>query len=208
MNALTLITAMLLSAPAESSQTVIVVVGAAGEEQYAEKFDTWADRWEAAADKAGAKSIRIGSNKPGSTADRDALKQHLEAAAKQPPQALWLVLIGHGTFDGRKAKLNLRGADVSAEELAEWLKPVSAPTAVVNCTSASGPFIRRLSAPDRVIVTATKSGYEHNYARFGEYMARPIKNVPLGLTRNGLEMINLSHERRNASYHGFSSARG
>jgi MYXO-CTERM domain-containing protein len=39
-------------------------------------------------------------------------------------------------------------------------------------------------------------------------MARPIKNVPLGLTRNGLEMINLSHERRNASYHGFSSARG
>jgi plasmid stabilization system protein ParE len=41
-----------------------------------------------------------------------------------------------------------------------------------------------------------------------KYMARPIKNVPLGLTRNGLEMINLSHERRNASYHGFSSARG
>jgi hypothetical protein len=40
------------------------------------------------------------------------------------------------------------------------------------------------------------------------HMARPIKNVPLGLTRNGLEMINLSHERRNASYHGFSSARG
>ena len=174
MNALTLIAAMLLTAPAERPQTVIVVVGAAGEKQYAERFNTWADRWEAAADKAGAKLVRIGSGQKTSTADRDVLKQHLNEAAKQPPQALWLVLIGHGTFDGRKAKLNLRGPDVTAEELAGWLKPLKVPTAVINCTSASGPFIHRLSAPGRVIVTATKSGYEHNYARFGDYMSAAI----------------------------------
>ena len=185
MNTLALITAMLLSAPTESSQTVIVVVGAAGEEQYAEKFDTWADRWEEAAEKAGAKLIRIGSDQETSTADRDALKQHLDQAAKQPPQALWLVLIGHGTFDGRKAKLNLRGPDVTAEELAGWLKPLKVPTAVINCTSASGPFIHRLSGTDRVIITATKSGYEHNYARFGDYMSAAIAGTQHDLDKDG-----------------------
>ena len=185
MNTLALISAMLLSAPADRTQTVIVVVGAAGEKQYAEKFDTWADRWEAAAEKAGAKFVHIGSDEKTSTADRDALKQHLDQAAKQPPQALWLVLIGHGTFDGRKAKLNLRGPDVTAEELAGWLKPVSAPTAVINCTSASGPFINRLSAPNRVIVTATKSGYEHNYARFGDYMSAAIAGTQHDLDKDG-----------------------
>ena len=33
------------------------------------------------------------------------------------------MLIGHGTFDGKDAKFNLRGPDVSDEELAQWLAP-------------------------------------------------------------------------------------
>ena len=45
---------------------------------------------------------------------------------------------------------------------------------IVNCASASGPFVNRLSGENRIVVTATKSGTEHNYARFGEYFARAI----------------------------------
>ena len=44
---------------------------------------------------------------------------------------------------------------------------------MINCASSSAPFINRLSAPDRVVVTATKSGYELNYARFGDYLSAP-----------------------------------
>ena len=39
-------------------------------------------------------------------------------------EPLWLVLIGHGTFDGRLAKFNLRGPDVTAGELNQWLGPI------------------------------------------------------------------------------------
>ena len=41
------------------------------------------------------------------------------AAEKAP--ALWIVLIGHGTFDGRVAKFNVPGPDFTDEELAEGL---------------------------------------------------------------------------------------
>ena len=87
---------------------------------------------------------------------------------------MWLVLIGHGTYARDVAKFNLRGPDVSAKELSEWLESVERPLVVVNCSSASGPFINRLSRTGRVIVTATKSGTEQNYARFGKYFAEAI----------------------------------
>ncbi len=45
---------------------------------------------------------------------------------------------------------------------------------MVDCTSSSGTFLTKLSGPGRVIVTATKSGQEQNYARFGEYLADAI----------------------------------
>ena len=45
--------------------------------------------------------------------DRDRLQQILEDAAETTDHELWLVLIGHGTFDGRTARFNLRGPDVS-----------------------------------------------------------------------------------------------
>jgi len=95
------------------------------------------------------------------------------------------VLIGHGTFDGKEAKFNLRGPDLSAAELADWLKPVRRPLAVINCASSSGPFINKLSATNRVIVTATKSGFEQNYARFGRYMAEAIVDPHADLDRDG-----------------------
>ena len=94
------------------------------------------------------------------------LKQALASEPTNSTAELWLVLIGHGTFDGKEAKFNLRGPDLSATDLAEWLKPFRRPVVVINCASSSSPFINKLSAPGRVIVTATKSGYEQNYARF------------------------------------------
>jgi hypothetical protein len=87
---------------------------------------------------------------------------------------LWLVLIGHGTNTRGVAKFNLRGPDVSAQELSQWLQPIQRPVVIVNCASASGPFVNALSAPNRIIVTATKSGSEQNFARFGKYFAQAI----------------------------------
>jgi hypothetical protein len=95
------------------------------------------------------------------------------------------VLIGHGTFDGKEAKLNLRGPDVSATELSEWLKPFQRPIAIIDTTSSSAPFLAKLAAPKRVIVSATRSGNEQNYARFGKYLAEALPDPKSDLDKDG-----------------------
>ena len=95
------------------------------------------------------------------------------------------MLIGHGTYDGREAKFNLRGPDVTDLELSEWLAPFKRPVVIINCASASGPFINRLSGNNRVVVTATKSGYEMNFARFGQYLAEAIADQRADLDKDG-----------------------
>jgi len=182
-------------------QTVIVVVGAAGEPEYAAQFAKWARLWEQACTRSNADFIVVGlsgtSDEVAETlkaekaepSDRtriqDLLSLQSRADATLAVSALWLVLIGHGTFDGRTAKFNLQGPDLSAAELAEWLKPVRRPMAVIDTASSSAPFLKELSAPGRIVISATKSGFEQNYARFGQYMAKAIIDPKADLDKDG-----------------------
>ncbi|HXT40591.1 MAG TPA: hypothetical protein VN887_11295 [Candidatus Angelobacter sp.] len=165
---------------------VIVVVGAPGEEEYGKSFEKCAGLLEQASREGGAKYHRVGTTNTNATAnDSDQLKQILAAEPKEGSGELWLVLIGHGTFDGKEAKFNLRGPDLSVEALADWLKPFRRPLAVIDCSSSSAPFLSKLSATNRVIVTATRSGYEQNYARFGEYLSEAIADPRADLDKDG-----------------------
>ncbi len=164
---------------------VIVVVGAAGTPDYATQFTEWAALWEKACAKGRANYVSVGLDETMGSSDRVRLQEILTNESINTPAALWLVFIGHGTFDGRTAKFNLRGPDVSADELAEWLKPFLRPVAVINTASSSAPFLNRLSAQQRVIITATKSGFEQNFARFGQYLADSIANPKADLDKDG-----------------------
>jgi hypothetical protein len=56
---------------------------------------------------------------------------------------------------------------------------------IINCASASGPFLNRLSGKDRVVITATKSGSETNFAHFGQYLAEAISAEQSDLDKDG-----------------------
>jgi hypothetical protein len=181
------------TAPAASQAadrpTVILVVGAEGAPEYAPDFAKAADQWADAARRGGARVVEVGrapeSTAPGQT-DHDRLKSAVDAqAAAATAQPLWLVLIGHGTSDGREAKFNLRGPDVSDQDLKAWLTPCKRPLAVIDCSSASGPFLPRLSGPNRVVITATQSGQEIQYARFAQYLAAAIADPAADLDKDG-----------------------
>jgi hypothetical protein len=173
------------SAPADDRTCVVIVVGVPGTPEYASEFGAWAESWKTAAAKGGADPIEIGLGDAAGSSDRDRLNAVLaerSAAAKEP---LWLVLIGHGTFDGREAKFNLRGPDVTDLDLAKWLDPIRRPVVVIDCTSASAPFLNRLSRANRIIITATRSGSEVNYSRFGHYMSEAIADPKADLDKDG-----------------------
>jgi hypothetical protein len=184
-NVALLLSAAWLTFQAEGTPQVLVVVGASGTEEYGVAFNKAAERWQAAAEKGGATFTSIGRGAEAKVQDRDKLRTFLNETPRAGPAPLWVVFIGHGTDDGKEARFNLRGPDVTAKELAEWLAPVKRPVAVINCASASAAFINHLSGPDRVVITATRSGSESNYARFNEHMAGAIADPAADLDKDG-----------------------
>ena len=166
--------------------TVIVVSGAPGEAEFMPDLQLQAEAWSKASAKAGARHIAIGLEEvTEGSSDYEKFKQALAAEPTAGPGELWLVLIGHGTFDGKEAKLNLRGPDVAAAELATWLKPFQRPLAVIDTTSSSAPFLARLATAGRVVISATRSGNEQNYARFGKFLAEALSDSKSDLDKDG-----------------------
>lgn len=177
-----------LSAGIPENRHLVVVTGAPGTGEYEAQFAGWRTNWIQAASQADFTVHPIGVIGSGDDAreeDRDLLHRLLADFVAAPPTELWLVMIGHGTFAGETAKFNLRGPDVSAQDLAKWLAPLTSRLVVLNCASASAPFINRLAAPNRVIVTATRSGNEVNFARFGGFLSRAVGDLKADLDRDG-----------------------
>jgi hypothetical protein len=176
------------AAPSPSTApALLIVVGAPGAPTYAARFTETATRWQKAGARAGASTTIIGidNDLPGSP-DRARLQSVLRSLADaRPPGPLWLVLIGHGTHDGRQARFNLRGPDVSAQELAAWCKPLLRPLVVIDGASASAPFLSALSGPQRIVVTATKTAGENSAPRFGGFFAEAIADGRADLDRDG-----------------------
>jgi hypothetical protein len=135
--------------------------------------------------KAKLTFIGEGADRGQHESDKAWVQRTLEIEPKDGRGELWIVLIGHGTFDGKEAKLNLRGPDISASELNAWLKPFQRPLAVIDTTSSSAPFLARLAGPNRVVVSATRSGNQHNYARFGKFLAEALPDPKSDLDKDG-----------------------
>ena len=105
--------------------------------------------------------------------------------AVETKEPLWIVFIGHGTFDGRTASLNLNGPDVSSQQMAEMLQAAKRPIAFIACASCSSPFINALSAPNRIVISATKDGNQIQYSRFGDAMSQAISGLDADINRDG-----------------------
>jgi hypothetical protein len=165
--------------------TLILVAGAPGEPEYGSNFIRQVELWVATAARANATTVRIGFHDTADEADAIRLKKTLASQPCDSVQPLWLVFIGHGTFDGHQARFNLRGPDVTATELSDWLKPYRRPLVFINTASASAPFMPKISATNRVVITATRSGNEQNFTRFGQFLAAALADSQSDLDKDG-----------------------
>lgn len=153
-----------------------IVAGLGGEPEYEQRFREQAAAIAEAAKKAdGAVDhvvVLIGEQ-----ARRDSLRRELQAfAAKvKATDTATIVLIGHGTYDGEDYRFNVPGADITGAELGELFdKIVAKQQLIVNATSASGAVAERWERPERVVITATKSGGERTATRFAQYWTQAI----------------------------------
>jgi hypothetical protein len=190
---------LLLTAGAAAAQSVhlAVIVGLSGDPEHAELFQRWAstlvdaasgrmaipkdhivyltEHPEADAQRATGKSTQAEITRAFAALARNAT----------PDDVAFVVLIGHGTFDGKTAKFNLPGPDMTPADFAPLLKGLKAKQIVfVNTASSSAPFLAELSGPGRTIVTATRSGAERFATLFGGYFVDALATDSADADRN------------------------
>ena len=167
-----------------SERRVMIITGAGGEEEYTDLFAEWGGSFAKAFDGNAAEMVHI-TNKPEDIGARKTIESTLKKWVEKSDSEIWILLVGHGTFDGKAAKFNLVGNDASDADFKHWLKLHRGPLVFINTSSCSAPFIRSLSGLNRVIATATKSGYEQNFCRFGGYMAAALGQAGADLDKDG-----------------------
>ncbi len=159
------------AAPIKNTERFLIVVGAPGQEQYEQQFTNWVENWKQIAAHKRAELTVIGESVDARFSDLEILNRELQRDT-QKTTATWLVFIGHGTFDGKTARFNLRGPDLTAKRLSRLCDSIQHPLAVINCFSTSGAFLKPLSGDNRVIITATKNGHEFYFSHFGGFLSR------------------------------------
>lgn len=184
MKFLCLLLLLFCEARAAGGRAMLIVVSDPGTATYDQEFRRQAKAWQELAAKAKMDVSTIGLEKDSAEEDRPAVEKSITALAKDGGD-LWLVWIGHGSFDGRTANFNLRGPDIDSTAVRDLLKPFTRRLVILNLFSASNPFLTALSGKDRVIISSTRSGGERNYTRFGEKFADALTAADADLDLDG-----------------------
>jgi len=177
---------------------LLVVTGVGGDDEHAQKFHKWATAIVSAAKERGGltdATITFLGDKPELDAKAvtarstraNVEKALVDLAGKaQPADEVVIVLIGHGSFDGKTGAFNLSGPDLTADDYARLLGALKAQRVVfVNTASSSGAFLQPLAAPGRTIITSTKTGGEKNEPVFAQYFAEAFTDASADTDRNG-----------------------
>lgn len=174
---------LMLAWSAHATTFYLTISGLGGEADYEQRFKMWAEDIDTSLKKAGGDARVITLQAPA----RDKIRAGFAEIARdaKPADALVVMLIGHGTYDGVEYKFNLPGPDLTAAELAALLDRVPATRQlVVNMTSSSGGSIEFLRRPDRVVIAATKNGTERNATVFARYWAEALRDPAADTDKN------------------------
>ena len=186
----------LLIAPGEVAARdyfTLVVSGASGGPEYAERHDRWRSGLVAALRaQPGFRDdhLLVLAETPGpgiGCATGEGVRGAVsELAARMDEQSvLFVLLLGHGTFDGREAKFNLVGPDLAAAEWAALVEPLPGRLVFVNTTAASAPFLASLAGAGHVVITATESPVQRYATVFPEFLVRAFVDAASDVDRNG-----------------------
>jgi Peptidase C13 family len=191
-----LLTLALAVPPAFAELRVFVVGGLGGEAEYEDRFEQQAAAIAQAATRAGAAQDNVVVLN-GENARRDALRRELASfvgKAKKEDQVV-VAFVGHGSFDGEDYRFNIPGPDITGREIATLLDKLPAgQQLVVNATSSSGAVAEIWKRPNRIVITATKSGGERNATRFAQYWVEALSSAEADRDKNETVTVEEAYE--------------
>jgi hypothetical protein len=191
---------------ASAAPFTFIVAGLGGEPEYEQRFREQAAAIAEAAEKAAGAPGHV-VVLTGDQARRDALRREFESFAGKvkATDSATVVLIGHGTYDGEDYRFNLPGTDITGSELSQLFDKLAAKQQlIVNATSASGATLDLWKRPERVVITATKSGGERTATRFAQFWAQAVNGEGADVNKDQVvtaaEAFDYANRQVTASY--------
>jgi hypothetical protein len=180
-----LLVILLTAASLRAATFYVTVAGLGGEPDYEQRFASQAQEIDKLlhASSSDAKVTTF----YGPQATKANLQNALSQIAREakPNDSFVIMLIGHGSFDGYDYKMNIPGPDLTGVELAAMLDRIACTRQlVVNMTSASGGSRAALEKPNRVVITATKSGGEKNATVFARFWVEALRDPSADTDKN------------------------
>lgn len=164
----------------------VIIGGLGGEPEYAERFSEHVGELESILKQTAGDDSRVHALQ-GDQATREAVASLMSELGERlgPDDSVALFLIGHGSFDGREYKFNIRGPDFTAARLGRWLDALPAKRQLVVLTSSSsGASIEALKSDRRVVITATKNGRERNATVFARFWVEAMRDGAADADKN------------------------
>jgi hypothetical protein len=165
----------------------VVLCGSGGEAEFEDRFREWGTRLRdvliARLEADQGRVTLLMEPQAGSPGDTDislaAIDGLFEELARRmgPADDIAIYMIGHGSFLKDESKFQIPGEDLSAKAFEAMIAELPASRViVVNGTSSSAGFVNALSAPNRVICTATKSVSEANATEFMRFYIESLED--------------------------------
>lgn len=175
----------------------VIVSGASGGEKYAEQMATWRNDLRAAlVDRYQFKPefVKQFVDETATSGEKGTAENVRKFFAELKKNSskddfVFIILLGHGTYDGNAAKFNLVGPDLAAKDWTDLLNGIQGRVTLVNTTEASFPFLETLTAKGRVVITATDSAAQKYATVFPEYFVKAMKEASTDLDKNGRTSI-------------------
>jgi hypothetical protein len=185
--------ATVASQASAADRFALVITGASGGAEYAEKYANWRnaftrllrERFAYPADHVIALSEKEESGVRLATREqvRVAFAELRRRAAKD--DVVLVLLIGHGTAGDGSAKFNLVGPDLTIEDWVDLVKSVPGRLVFVNSASGSFPFLEALAAPNRIVITSTESAAQLYETVFPDFFLRAFNEPVADSDKNG-----------------------
>ncbi len=165
---------------------VLIVIGLPGDDEHEQSFRHTSDIWRNwLADRCGVKDedITVLAGSAATDADGPATAEQIQRTASQlsdevaADDSVWVFLLGHGSQDERHAWFHLPGPDLHDGQWSGLFAGLNAQQQVFWLThSASGSFLKSMSRPNRIVITATDGSGEVNETRFPLALAEAMQH--------------------------------